>query len=209
MLIELLLKVRDSISMYSLFKNYNYLKHKKMKTQFTAIMAAALLFGSAMLTVSGQGIENNTAFNSTSAVLSISSSSKAKSDPAEKTSAINRKALKDFTKHYKNATNQTWYKLADGNSIARFTSGGVDTKVFYNARGQWLYDLFTYTEDKLPVEIRNMVKSTYFNFDIFLCQELKSQDGHVYLIKMQNEKTVKTAKIIEGEMSLIEEFSKG
>ena len=179
-----------------------------MKTQFTAIMAAALLFGSTLLTASAQGIKNNSSFNSTSAALSTSSAPETKFDPAEKTSVINQKALKNFTKHYKNATNQTWYNLADGIYIARFTSGGVDTKVVYNARGQWLYNLLTYTEDKLPFEIRDMVKSTYFHYDIFLCHEYTVQGGPVYIIKMQNEKTVKTARIVEGEMSVIEEFVK-
>ena len=51
-------------------------------------------------------------------------------------SAISPKALKAFTKAYKNVTGESWEKNSDG-FCAKFISNGVKNMVFYHNNGTW------------------------------------------------------------------------
>jgi hypothetical protein len=50
--------------------------------------------------------------------------------------------------------------------IASFTYSGVDTKVVYQRSGNWHSMFRTYSEDKLPFDVRDLVKSKYYDYKI-------------------------------------------
>lgn len=178
-----------------------------MKTLIAAVLTAALSLAS-VITLA-QPDKDAFALNTAGVTPGVLSVSETKIYGAADASAINQKALKDFSKSFKNVVNPNWYKDGRGYYIANFLKGGIDTKVVYDAKGRWLYNLLTYTEDKLPFEIRDMVKTTYYDFDILVCHEYTIQGGSVYVIKMQDEKTLKTVKIIAGEMTVTEDYVRG
>jgi len=69
--------------------------------------------------------------------------------------------------------------------------------------GGWLYNLLTYTEDHLPTDVRNMVKSNYFDYDITVVFQYELKEGFVYIIKMKDQSNVKMIRVCDGEMEEI------
>src|SRR5207237_6131334 len=79
------------------------------------------------------------------------------------------RALQDFAKSNKQATDATWYEDSKGGFLVHFFTLEKDTKVAYDKKGNWLYNLCTYHEDNLPFDVRDLVKRKYYDWDIFVC----------------------------------------
>jgi len=54
-----------------------------------------------------------------------------------------------------------------------------------------------------------MVKSNYYDYSIFLVQEVKVGDKTAYLVKIEDEKSFKTIRVVDGEMDEYESYKKG
>ena len=126
------------------------------------------------------------------------------------TADINARALKEFSKAFKTATNASWYEIPGGSGfVAKFKQDGIDTRVNYDRKGRWTGTILTYTEAHLPKDVRHMVKSNYYDYNIFLVQEVKVGDKTAYLVKIEDEKTFKTIRVVDGEMDEFESYKKG
>jgi len=53
-----------------------------------------------------------------------------------------------------------------------------------------------------------MVKSTYYDFNIFLVNEVSVGNAKVYLVKIEDNTSFKTIRIQDGEMTETEIFTK-
>ena len=124
------------------------------------------------------------------------------------TANINARALKDFTKSFKNADNVNWFEMKDG-FVAKFKNDGVETKAFYDHKGRWSATIRTYGEDKLPQDVRKLVKSTYYDYSIYIVNEVTVGDKTAFLVQIQDEKTLKTIRVVDGEMDVYEDHIKG
>ena len=126
---------------------------------------------------------------------------------ADPISSINEKAVKSFSKSYSKQSNAAWFALDDG-FVAVFTEDGIKTKAYYDRKGRPAGEVRTYQEDKLPKDIRHMVKSTYYDFTIFLVNEVTVGNAKVHLIKIEDQTSFKTIRVQDGEMTETEAFIK-
>ena len=122
-------------------------------------------------------------------------------------SDINARALKEFSKTFKSAVNTTWYEI-NGGFTAKFTQDGIETRVDYDRKGRWLATLRTYTEANLPRDVRRLVKSTYYDYSIYLVKEVTAGDKTAYLVQMEDADGFKTIRVIDGEMDVYAEYNK-
>lgn len=120
---------------------------------------------------------------------------------------VNIKAVRDFMKQYKNVSGEEWYKVSDG-LIAKFIESGIETKVGYDFNGNWHCTLRTYSEDKLPFDIRDIVKSKYYDFNILVAYEITHFDNVTYIMKIEDTKRLKTLRISDGNMEVIGDYVK-
>ena len=118
------------------------------------------------------------------------------------------KAFKNFNRSNKNAMNVTWSNV-QGGFIAHFSKPDLDRRVVYNKRGVLQYNLDTYMEERLPTDIRNLVKQQYYNCKILVCYTYEINGGPVYIVKMEDNKTIKTVKIFKDEIIDTENYSRG
>jgi hypothetical protein len=119
---------------------------------------------------------------------------------------VNPKAELNFTKTYKNATDISWYPLNDSRLMVRFFDNDIQTKIFYNKKGNKVAMIRYYTEDKLPIEVRHPVKATYYDFNIFQVIEVTVGNQIAYLVKIEDKTSTKTIRVMNGEMNVVEEF---
>ena len=127
---------------------------------------------------------------------------------AATSSFVNRKAVKDFRDRHANATSPSWYAVKGG-FMTYFVVAGYPDRAFYDAHGRWQYSLLFYKEDKLPRDIRAVVKSTYYDCAITLVQEVQTAQNGVYLVYLEDAKTTRIVKVSkEGEMDTMEFFEK-
>jgi hypothetical protein len=115
--------------------------------------------------------------------------------------AISPKALKDFTKTYKNVIGESWWKVKDG-SATRFIINGVMNSIYYNTKGRWTGSVKGYSEDKMPHDIRDIVKREYYEYSIIYVEEVETIDSHgipTYVIHLEDKNNIKLVRIGEDK----------
>ena len=135
---------------------------------------------------------------------SINGGEKSKDIPGN----VNERALKDFQRNFGNINDVTWYEAKNGGYIAKFANADVKTIVAYNPKGSWSYTINYYEEKKLPVDIKRMVKSTYYDYSIFGVAEVHFDEETVYMVYIQSENNFKTVRVHNDDMQEVESFPK-
>ena len=122
--------------------------------------------------------------------------------------SINNKAIKDFQSRFNTVGNAKWF--SDGNGyVSYFIKDGYGDRVFYDKKGRWQYSLLFYGEDKLPKDVRTVVKSTYFDMAITLVEEVQTNDGKGFVIHLEDKSNIKIVKVnSEGEMATMQDLIK-
>ena len=128
--------------------------------------------------------------------------------PMKEAKLINEKALNDFKKHFRSINNEQWFNMKDG-FICYFKTNDVQNGVYYDQKGRWQYNLKVYDEEKLPVDIRAVVKSTYFDFAITIVDEIQNVETKIYIVHLEDKTTLKTLLVTkDGDMDLIQSIEK-
>jgi hypothetical protein len=120
---------------------------------------------------------------------------------------LNQKASRDFKKTFKDVNTEKWYSIKNG-FLAEFSLNSTKNRVVYDKKGNWKYTVSYYEEKNLPAEIRAIVKPVYYDYTISRVEEIHANDQIIYIVHVQNDSSLKTLRICEGEMDLIEDFPK-
>ena len=119
--------------------------------------------------------------------------------------AFNERAAKDFTSKFGNTGNANWFTTNNG-FLVRFENDGVLTRIFYDQKGRWSATIRSYGQDRLPQTVRRLVKSVYYDYNIYLVDEVTAGDKKAYLVKIKDEETFKTIRVIDEDMDVYEDF---
>ncbi|MDQ6763710.1 MAG: hypothetical protein M3015_13930 [Bacteroidota bacterium] len=123
---------------------------------------------------------------------------------------INIHAVRKFVRDFKNAKNVVWIKANDG-YVARFINDSIHITVAYDLRGSWTYTLKKYAENKMPVDVRAMVKSTYFDYAITEVTEIKipeESENIIYRVLIKYADNFKILQIRNKEMEVVSDYTK-
>jgi len=120
---------------------------------------------------------------------------------------INTNALKEFKKSFKDADKTNWSEIQHG-FLAKFKTNGVQTRAFYDPKGRWTATIRTYSQDKLPGEVRKLVRSNYYDYSIYVVNEVIVGDKTAYLVSIEDGESIKTIRVTEDEMDVYEDFKK-
>jgi len=121
---------------------------------------------------------------------------------------IASRAIRNFSKDFKDATDVRWVLSDGGGYIVKFIYKGVACRADYDYKGYCLTSYKYYNEDKLPNEVRQLVKSTYFDFSIYRVAELFISDKTVYLVTLESNESWMKISVIDGEITVVENFRK-
>src|SRR6266542_3607345 len=181
-----------------------------MKQIFSALTVIIMIISS-----KNSGAQTNeVAFNNPTSIVDLPAKSTDKKMfetkvTHEKVPQVNIKAVRHFTRSHKNISDARWFRTEDG-YIANFLSKAIDTRIVYNDKGRWLYNLLVYSEDKLPFNIRDRVKSQYYDDDIIEVYQYELNNKTVYIIRLKDQQSnIKTLKVSDSEMEDITQHKKG
>jgi len=175
-----------------------------MKKTFLAYTTAAAL-SLTIVNAHGQSSNAQTA-SSEYASLGSEMNSATSSSPVS-VKEVSTKAQKNFTRDYKNISGTTWYNLKDG-FVVYFTDKGINMRVAYDKKGNYMWTIRNYGEDKLPFEVRDLVKSKYYDLNIHDIDEVSANGGTAYTIKLEGKTTWKIIKVTDGEVTVVKDYVK-
>jgi len=118
---------------------------------------------------------------------------------------INSNVVRNFINTYGNATEPRWVEYSGG-YVVYFTSDSMQHRVYYTRTGERQCIIRQYSEKDLPREIRHQVKSGYYDYSIFLINDVTVDGKTSYVIKIEDKTWIKEIKIENGEMEVVREF---
>ncbi len=122
---------------------------------------------------------------------------------------INIWAVRDFLERFEKVENALWFATPKGGFEVYFVQDGYGERVIYDKSGGWQMSLITYNEDKLARDIRAEVKSTYYDFQIVMVEEVRTNEGYEYIIYLEDKSGFRIVKVSkEGEMELLQDLEK-
>jgi hypothetical protein len=123
-------------------------------------------------------------------------------------SVLNERAKINFTREFKNITGEKWVKKNDGYR-AKFDNSGINYMVDYNRKGNWLSTIKNYDEPNIDSRVADAVRTAFPGYSIVHLAEIKKGKATVYLVKIENQKVLKTIRMADGEMDVYEAYTKG
>lgn len=132
------------------------------------------------------------------------------SKSATNTSAVvNLKAEKQFKKEYPQSREAEWSALSDHSLVCRFSMNNIIHRAIYTPQGQWKYTTSGYTAGKLNKAVYDKVKTVYYNSNIVFVNQIDLADGGIiYIVELQDDKSIKKVRVEGDEMEVVQEFIK-
>ena len=149
----------------------------------------------------------NVKSESLSAAMKLTEDSKNEIAEIAYVNEVNQKAMRDFKKTFKEVNNEKWYLVKNG-FLAEFSLNSSKNRVVYDKKGNWRFTISYYEEKNLPAEIRAIVKPVYYDYTISRVEEVHANDQIIFIVHIQNDTSLKTLRVSEGQMDLIEDFPK-
>ena len=116
--------------------------------------------------------------------------------------------IRNFLKTYKDVSDEKWIAVKEG-FVALFNLNDIDYQVAYTKKGDLIRTIRSYNEDKMPLDIRHIVKSIYYDFEINRAHEIETpRDPITYVVQLVGKKELINLEIYDGEMEVLQRFNK-
>src|SRR5580765_1574269 len=121
---------------------------------------------------------------------------------------VNPTVMRNFLKTYKDVSGEKWIEVKDG-FVATFNYNGMDYQVAYTKKGNLLRTIRSYSEDKMPTDLRHIVKSTYYDYEINRVHEIETPlDPVTYVVQLVGKKELISLGIYDGQIEVLKQFNK-
>jgi hypothetical protein len=120
--------------------------------------------------------------------------------------SLGARGYKHFAKSFTNAEDVRIAKQGNS-SFVYCRINGVDNRMKYDKRGNLNYVIRYYEESLLPRDVRHIVKSTFYDYSITGVTEVNIDDKTAFLVNIKNGITWKKIKVLDGEMSIEQEYT--
>jgi hypothetical protein len=120
---------------------------------------------------------------------------------------VNANVLRSFYNTYGEIHDTKWFKSDDGFGVM-FKHNGMNKTTYYKLNGLVDTEIFYYSEDQLPKQVRHLVKSHFYDYAITYVTEVHKNDAIAFYVKIEDTSTIKTIKIVDEEWEVAETLVK-
>jgi hypothetical protein len=135
-----------------------------------------------------------------------------KSDPLKVAVLVNRNdvnvnALRHFARNFNESSSEKWLATPDL-VVALFSFRDIDYRVDYNVRnGNWIETFRTYGEAKMSPDLKQSVRSSYYDYTIFQVQEIEQPLHPVnYIVHLAGNAKLINLRIYDGQVEEEQNF---
>ncbi|HEV8507303.1 MAG TPA: hypothetical protein VGQ53_17955 [Chitinophagaceae bacterium] len=121
---------------------------------------------------------------------------------------VNPTVIRSFLKTYKDVSGEKWIEVRQG-FVAMFNYNSIDYQVAYDKKGNLLHTIRSYNEDKMSQDLRHIVKSNYYDYDINRVHEIETPLNSItYFIQLVGKKELINLGVSDGEMEELGKFNR-
>ncbi len=178
---------------------------KKLSFVLVSLLTA-FCFGSNLNAQSSSS--NQLMFEKESFTKSVNNASDADKLALENIKMSSSRMYEDFTTRFKGATNINISEAKNAIFISCSTNGDFN-RITYTKKGRWQHTVRTYENEKLPENVREQVEYAYPRYSIFGgVIEVHVANKTAYLVSIEDKKSWKRIRVVDGESDVYEEYKK-
>jgi hypothetical protein len=113
--------------------------------------------------------------------------------------SVTQRVLTNFEKLSSGASNVRWTEI-NNRYLAKYEQNNMKHNALFLKRGYRVYDVGYGYEKDLPSDIRKMVTSYYKDHDVSRVFEIQQDNRRVWIVNLQNPKSLVSARIEDGDM---------
>jgi hypothetical protein len=152
--------------------------------------------------------QTSSSFNKEAFAKSVATASNEDKLALESIKSINARMYKDFSSKFKNATD-IHTNAVDNSTVISCNADGKFSRILYDRKGHWQHTISSYDNEKLPLNVREVIEDVYPRYEIFgAAVEVTVGDGTAYLVTIENKTSWKRIKVVNGETEVYEEYEK-
>jgi len=172
-----------------------------MKKAFLIISGVWLLV-STVIVVNGQLASNNVKQSGRFVILN-----KTESEHATYAGRVDPPVIRNFLRTYKDVSDEKWIEVKEG-FVAMFKYNDIDYQVAYTKKGNLVRTIRSYNEDKMSPELRHIVKSTYYDYEISRVHEVETPLNPItYFVQLVGKKELINLGVYDGETEVLQRFN--
>jgi len=121
---------------------------------------------------------------------------------------ISTRAIRNFVADFPEVSNENWFCTQDL-FVATFTLNDISYRVDYDRTGSWIETFRIYDEAKLPLDVWQAVKSSYYDYTIYQVQEIEQpHQPIVYVVHLDGKKKLINLQVCNGAVYEWQKFKK-
>jgi hypothetical protein len=120
---------------------------------------------------------------------------------------VNDQVWKAFQGYFKDAQDLRWYKI-DRDYLAKFIMEDQEQSALFNKRGSLVYHITYGTEKNLPADIRQQVRSVYYDYTISKALSIREANRVIWVLNLEDAKSMLVVRVEEGEMEEAKRYKK-
>jgi len=87
---------------------------------------------------------------------------------------------------------------------------GRQARTAYDKKGKWVYTIQQYSIDNLDANVVDRVRSVYYAYGVTSIQKVEQPGmAPVYIVHLENTKSIKLVRLTDDEIELVQDFVKG
>ena len=81
----------------------------------------------------------------------------------------------------------------------------------HDKKGKLLYSVKRYNESQLPKDVRSLVRSQYYDYNITGVEEITvpGEEKSIYMVHLQDDTNIKIVKVYDGALEVTGEYIRG
>ncbi len=120
---------------------------------------------------------------------------------------VSKQVSESFARLFKGAEAPKWFE-ADKNYVVDFIMNNQINKAEFTRKGRLVYHMVFGNEKQMPVDIRTIVKSKYFDFAINSTLKVNIDDQSAWIVNIEDANQFFVLRVVDGVMDVLETIKK-
>jgi hypothetical protein len=120
---------------------------------------------------------------------------------------VSKQVSDSFASLFKGAEEPKWFE-ADKNYVVDFILNNQVNKAEFTRKGHLVYHMAFGNEKQMPVDIRTIVKSKYFDFAINSTVKVSYQEKSAWIVNVEDTEQFFVLRVVDGVMDVLDTIKK-
>ena len=120
---------------------------------------------------------------------------------------VSKQVSDSFASLFKGAEEPKWF-VSDKNYVVDFILNNQINKAEFTSKGRLVYHMAFGNEKQMPVDIRTIVKSKYFDFAINSTVKVSYQEKSAWIVNIEDTEQFFVLRVVDGVMDVLDTIKK-